>query len=230
MAAVLPLSPTTTLPPFPTPPKLNQLRDRHSTGDGDALLLSHLAIAQRSFPGKAAYISAMKAASLLAIDGRGRTVHARILKAGFVADRFIASSVVRFYSSVSDLESARKVFDGVPLKDAALHTALLTGYAQNGEIEKARVLFDAMSDRDVVAWNAMLSGYAQCRLPEAALEVFVEMQKSNCSPNEVTLILALSSCSQLGSLDLGEWIHGYLNRHSVEIRRSITLNNSLVHM
>ncbi|KAG6466550.1 pentatricopeptide repeat-containing protein ELI1, chloroplastic-like [Zingiber officinale] len=230
MAGVLPLSPTTPLPPFPDPPKLNQLRDRHSTGDDDALLLSHLAITQHSFPGKAAYISAMKAASLHSSDSHGRAVHACILKVGLVADRFIASSVVRFYSSVSDLDSARKVFDGVPLKDAALHTTLLTGYAQNGEIEKARGLFDAMSDRDVIAWNAMLSGYAQCRLPESALELFVEMQQLNCSPNEVTLILALSSCSQLGSLDLGEWIHGYINRHNVEIRRSITLNNSLVHM
>ncbi|XP_058077672.1 pentatricopeptide repeat-containing protein At2g22410, mitochondrial-like [Magnolia sinica] len=99
----------------------------------------------------------------------------------------------------------------------------------NGAIENARHVFDKMPERDIVAWNAMLSGYAQSGLPQAALELFQEMQIANFRPNEVTLVSALSACSQLGSLAVGKWIHAYIDRHD-SIRATSTLNNSLAHM
>ncbi|THU44260.1 hypothetical protein C4D60_Mb02t05530 [Musa balbisiana] len=205
----------------------SELSISHSTHD--ALPRCLLAITRFRVPSKSALISAMKASSLLASSHDGRAVHARVVKAGLGTDRFVASSVIRFYSSCSDLDSARKAFDGVLVKDVALQTALLIGYAQNGEITQARALFDGVMEKDVVAWNAMLSAYTHCGLPQDALQLFREMQMSNCRPNEVTLIGALSACSQIGCLALGEWIHGYLRRHP-EVRRTTTLNNSLVHL
>ncbi|WOL18178.1 hypothetical protein Cni_G26971 [Canna indica] len=227
MAATLSFSPPNPPPPFPDHPKL--IRPRHSRCRDDTLLRCLLAITRTPLPGKAALIAAMKASSLLPSARLGRAVHARILKAALGTDRFVASSVVGFYSSLSDSDSARQVFDEIPVKDAALHTALLVGYARNGEITKARILFDEMVEKDVVAWNAMVSCYSHCGLPEKALDLFREMQISSCRPNEVTLIAALSACSQLGCIDLGEWIHGYLTRHP-EVKRTTTLNNSLVHL
>ncbi|XP_008806166.1 pentatricopeptide repeat-containing protein At5g56310-like [Phoenix dactylifera] len=171
----------------------------------------------------------MRACSLLPSIPEGRAIHSRILKAGLGADRFIASSVISFYSSCGQLGPARQVFDGVFVKDAALQTTMLKGYVEHGDIAKARALFDEMNTRDVIAWNAMISGYAQSGLPEDALELFHEMQISNFQPNEVTLIGALSACSQMGCLALGEWIHGYIDRH-LDVIRSPTLGNALVHM
>lgn len=156
-------------------------------------------------------------------------MHAHIIKYGFQTDRFIATSVVSFYSSSSLLTVARQVFDVIPDKDPPLQTTMLLAYLESGEIAEARILFDEMYNKDVVAWNAMLTGYVRSGHPDNALELFREMQNSKIVPNEVTLICALSACSQMGCLELGEWIHAYINRHS-NVVYNMKLKNSLIHM
>lgn len=187
-------------------------------------LLSH-----GRFPSTIISISALKACARLSAFKEGQTIHAQITKAGSRSNQFIATSLIHFYSAFGHLQLARRVFDEMADRDAALQTAMLVGYARNGDIKNARCVFDAMPERDTVAWNAMLSSYAQSGLPKDALELFREMQAVKVRPNEVTLVNALSSCSQLGCLTLGEWIHAYIDREE-DIKVTSTLNNALVHM
>ncbi|CAA6663245.1 unnamed protein product [Spirodela intermedia] len=148
---------------------------------------------------------------------------------GSCADRFVASALLQCYSAGGRVASAWKVFASVSEKDAALRTAMLVACADNGDLTSARALFNEIPGRDVVAWNAMLSAYSHSELPERALELFEEMQLSGTRPNEITLVIALSACSQLSSLALGKWIHLYVDRAS-DINLTPTLVNSLVSM
>ncbi|KAM2989756.1 hypothetical protein FF2_003692 [Malus domestica] len=49
-----------------------------------------------------------------------------------------------------------------------------------------------------------------------ALEVFREMQRNNVRPNEVTVVCVLSACSYLGALELGRWVHSYIDKYDIE--------------
>ncbi|XP_010266986.1 PREDICTED: pentatricopeptide repeat-containing protein At5g66520-like [Nelumbo nucifera] len=195
----------------------------------DALILYHQTLTLGRSPNKTILISAIKACTLLPAFQQGIAIHAQIIKTGFHADRFLASTLVCFYSAFGHVTSAEHVFDKVNDKDTALWTTMLVGYVQNGDIDAARRLFGEMPNRDVVAWNAMLSGYSQSGMPKDAIQLFREMQIAKLRPTDVTLVSALSACSQLGCLSLGEWIHAYIERYH-DIRFTSTLVNSLVHM
>uniref|UniRef100_A0A1D1ZCK7 Pentatricopeptide repeat-containing protein At4g37380, chloroplastic n=1 Tax=Anthurium amnicola TaxID=1678845 RepID=A0A1D1ZCK7_9ARAE len=192
----------------------------------DAALRSYVrTLSHGRLPGKLAIISVLKAST----PASAGAVHAHLVKAGLGADRFVASALIRFYSSAGRLASARKAFSGVCEEDVTLHTAMLGALVENGDAVGARVMFDDMLERDVVAWNGMLSGYVHCGLPEDALELFQEMQVSDSTPNEVTLVSVLSACSQLACLALGEWVHAYIGRVS-DITVTPILINSMVNM
>ncbi|XP_020115134.1 pentatricopeptide repeat-containing protein ELI1, chloroplastic-like isoform X1 [Ananas comosus] len=230
MSATLPLSSPSPLPLPPKNPKNPRSIQASDSQDPINALLHYLHVVSRGrSPAKIVFISAMKACSLRAAKA-GQSLHAHIVKSGFAPDRFVASSIVAFYSSCGRLGFARQVFDAVPVKDAVLQTAMLMSYVDNGELAVARRFFDEMNERDVVAWNAMLSGYIRHGLPEEALELLRDMQITMLRPNEVTLVCALSACSQMGSLALGEWLHGYIDKHLGASGKSPTLGNCLVHM
>ncbi|XP_076928145.1 pentatricopeptide repeat-containing protein At4g39952, mitochondrial-like [Bidens hawaiensis] len=69
--------------------------------------------------------------------GYGMTVHGLVFKImGFQQNLAIGSSFVYMYSKCGCVESARQVFDEMPVRDVVAWTALVVGYVQNGESEK----------------------------------------------------------------------------------------------
>ncbi|MED6109645.1 putative pentatricopeptide repeat-containing protein [Stylosanthes scabra] len=89
-------------------------------------------------------------------------------------------------------------------------------------------MFDEMPHRDYIAWNAMVAGYAQCGRSREALELFREMQVEGVRLNEVSMVLVLSACTQLGALDQGRWAHAYVERS--KLRMTVSLGTALVDM
>ncbi|XP_050367031.1 pentatricopeptide repeat-containing protein At1g34160 [Argentina anserina] len=95
--------------------------------------------------------------------------------------------------------------------DVLLGTTLLDVYAKVGNLVYAQKVFDEMPERDVACWNALVSGLAQGSRSGEALALFWTMtEDERLKPNEVTVLGALSACSQLGALRGGEKIHGYI--------------------
>ncbi|XP_047329943.1 pentatricopeptide repeat-containing protein At1g08070, chloroplastic-like [Impatiens glandulifera] len=115
---------------------------------------------------------------------------------------------------------------GVSKMNINLITALIDMYAKCGYLDKAKELFDEMPVKDVVAWSAMISGFNQVNRCKDALQLFDEMQKANVEPNEVTMVSVLTSCSVLGALKTGEWIHSYMNRKKLKI--TVNLGTALI--
>ncbi|KAL5216450.1 hypothetical protein ABZP36_007851 [Zizania latifolia] len=107
-----------------------------------------------------------------------------------------------------------------------LATALVDMYAKCGELDEARRLFDGMRSRDVVAWSAMISGYTQADRCREALNLFSEMQSTEVSPNDVTMVSVLSACAVLGALETGKWVHSYVRRKGLPL--TVVLGTALV--
>ncbi|GMY36094.1 pentatricopeptide repeat-containing protein At1g08070, chloroplastic [Fagus crenata] len=94
-----------------------------------------------------------------------------------------------------------------------LVNALIDMYSKCGDLETARGLFDGLHQRDVISWNVMIGGYTHMSCYKEALLLFRLMLRSNVEPNDVTLLGVLPACAYLGALDLGKWIHAYIDKN-----------------
>ncbi|KAK4800647.1 hypothetical protein SAY86_021134 [Trapa natans] len=101
--------------------------------------------------------------------------------------------------------------------DVLLLTTLLDGYAKVGDLEAAWKVFDEMPRRDIASWNALITGLAQGSRPHEAMALFKRMRDNEgMKPNEVTVLGALSACSQLGAIGEGEMVHEYIRHENLD--------------
>ncbi|KAL5981004.1 hypothetical protein ACLOJK_028924 [Asimina triloba] len=112
--------------------------------------------------------------------------------------------------------------------DVRLQTTFVDLYAKCGELDAAWQVFDEMSLRDVATWNALVIGLAQGSRPRDALDLFCRMQIEGAGPNEVTVIGALSACSQLGALKDGEAVHSFVREEGLDT--NLRVCNALIDM
>ncbi|KAH6765984.1 SLOW GROWTH 1 [Perilla frutescens var. hirtella] len=140
----------------------------------------------------------------------------------------LANSLLDMYVKCGDLEEAKELFERMEVKTMVTWTTMVVGYAKFGYLDVARRLFNAMPEKDVVPWNAMLSAYVQFQHGKEALSLFHEMQAMKVKPDEVTMAICLSACAQLGALDVGIWIHHYIEKHNLSM--TVVLGTALVDM
>lgn len=109
----------------------------------------------------------------------GEQIHGLALKIGFGLDKFVQSSLVSMYSKCGEIDSARKVFDGMGDKDLVSWNSLLDGYSRCGEVELAMELFEQMPDRDSFSCTVLIDGFSKCGRIEKAREIFNRMPDRN---------------------------------------------------
>ncbi|OEL32709.1 Pentatricopeptide repeat-containing protein [Dichanthelium oligosanthes] len=158
--------------------------------------------------------------------------HALLIKSGHFAsagDPFLASALVSFYAKNRLLSEARRVFDDLPRRDAAVYNALLSAYTRSGHIDAAEKLFEEMPEKNVVSWTAMVSGYAQNGRHEQAVETFLEMwEKEGVQPNELTVSSVLPACAAVGAMELGRKVEKYARGRG--LLKNVYVANALVEM
>ncbi|KAL3644179.1 hypothetical protein CASFOL_012111 [Castilleja foliolosa] len=125
--------------------------------------------------------------------------------------------ILKHLSSILYSCSKKRAFRrGISLHAVAIKTGrhseivisnhILNLYAKCGRLESAHNMFDEMPERNLVTWSAMISGYDQSKQPHSALQIFVQMLRFH-DPNEFVFASALSSCSAIKDLNLGQQIH-----------------------
>lgn len=92
------------------------------------------------------------------------------------------------------------------LQNVFISNHIINMYAKCGNLDHAHQVFDEMSERNLVSWSALISGYDQAGESLMALDLFRKM-RAEMRPNEFCFSSALSSCSRLMLLRLGQQLH-----------------------
>ncbi|XVF00156.1 hypothetical protein REPUB_Repub03eG0260800 [Reevesia pubescens] len=95
-------------------------------------------------------------------------------------------------------------------------TGVVNLYAKCRQIEEAYKMFDRMPERDLVSWNTIISGLAQNGLAKLALGLVVRMQEEGQRPDSITLVSILPSVADMGLVNIGKAVHGYVLRAGFE--------------
>ncbi|KAK3023432.1 hypothetical protein RJ639_042676 [Escallonia herrerae] len=166
----------------------------------------------------------------------GKQVHGMVVKIGLEDDEFVLSNLVRMYVMCGAMEYAHVLFNSnkvnverkTQMGGTVLWNVMVDGFVRNGDFRLARELFDEMPQRSVMSWNSMISGYAQNGLFKEAIELFRDMQMGDRRPHYVTLVSVLPVISRLGALELGKWVHLYVERNGIRIDE--VLGSALIDM
>ncbi|KAL8092040.1 pentatricopeptide repeat-containing protein At1g08070, chloroplastic-like isoform X2 [Apium graveolens] len=151
---------------------------------------------------------------------------------GVRADEMTMVVVISAIAKLGDLSLGRKIheymYDHKVKFDVFVGNALVDMYLKCGSAEFACNVFNEMPVKNVVSWNSMILGLAQQGKFREAINVFSKMQSKGVKPDTVTLVGVLNSCANLGGLDLGTWLHAYIDRY--HLKGDGFLGNALIDM
>lgn len=185
----------------------------------DGFLLYCRMIQESIVPDKYVIASALKACAFnfnMAL-GEGKGIHGQVLKFGLSRDRILGIRLVELYGKCGEFVYAWKLFDEMHERDAVAQTVIISSYLDHGRIAEAKSVFNGINEKDTVCWTAMIGGLVRNGEMNMALDIFREMQMQNVRPNAVTIVCIVSACSQLGALDLGQWVHSYMQKFEINL-------------
>ncbi|PKI63228.1 pentatricopeptide repeat-containing protein At2g29760, chloroplastic-like [Punica granatum] len=113
--------------------------------------------------------------------------------------------------------------------DVFIHNALIEMYSKCGSLISASRIFHSMLEKTIVSWTSMINGYTHNNCLNEAVCLFREMESTNVKPDEVTLLSAISLCSKLGRVELGDWLSHWVDEVALG-RRSVSVANALIGM
>ena len=194
----------------------------------EALRLYRDMVADRVKPDEVTMVGLVSSCAQLEDLNKGREFHRFIEVNEFNLTVPLGNALMDMYLKCGNLEAAQELFNNMVNKTVVSWTTMIVGYAKFGFLDVAWQLLHDMPEENVVPWNAMISGCVQAKRGKEALALFHEMQTGNITPDEITMIGCLSACSQLGALDVGVWIHRYIEKHLTS--SNVALGTALVDM
>ncbi|XP_077224522.1 pentatricopeptide repeat (PPR) superfamily protein [Tasmannia lanceolata] len=156
----------------------------------------------------------------------------RMLDKGEVADNFTFSFLLKICGQLKAVELGKQIHCSAVKYGLDSHVfvrnTLIHMYGLVKDITTARRVFEEIPKLDLVSWNTIIDGYVQCGLCEEALRLFLRMHRSGVEPDEATLVVVLSACSNMGALDFGRWVHSCID--GIGLDRVVSVSNSLIDM
>lgn len=124
---------------------------------------------------------------------------------GFV---IVATNLVHAYAAVTQVGSARSVFEWMLDKNTVTWNAMLNGYVKAGMIDMAAEVFGRIPERDVVSWLTMIDGYIRADCISEALRAYVAMVgEVDARGNEVLLVDLEKACARHTAVLEGQQLH-----------------------
>ncbi|XP_030523525.1 pentatricopeptide repeat-containing protein At4g21300 isoform X1 [Rhodamnia argentea] len=121
------------------------------------------------YPDRYTYRYVIKACESLRRAVSYKLVHGMTDLMGGEVDRFVASSVIKFYAENGYIADARNTFDKMPHKDCVLWNVMLNGYLKNGDLQNAVGVFLEMR-RGVIKPNSVtFAGILSVCAPEGMI-------------------------------------------------------------
>ncbi|XP_020083380.1 pentatricopeptide repeat-containing protein At1g59720, chloroplastic/mitochondrial-like [Ananas comosus] len=152
----------------------------------------------------------------------------RMRERGKAADNFTFAFLLKICGHMTAVELGRQIHccivkHGLESNVYVCNT-LIHMYGLFREISAASQVFEEITSRDLVSWNTLIDVYVSCGEYKEALRMFLRMRRDGFNPDEATLVVTLSACSELGALDFGRWVH------SNTIHQTVSVSNSLIDM
>ncbi|KAH7574640.1 hypothetical protein ACOSQ2_009130 [Xanthoceras sorbifolium] len=157
----------------------------------------------------------------------GEFVHGEVIRGGFERFGSIRIGVVELYTSFGEMEGASKVFGEMGQRDVVVWNLMIRGFCKRGDVDRGLGLFREMSERSVVTWNSMISYLARSGRDGEALRLFREMRDQGVELDEATVVTVLPVCARLGAVDMGQWIHSFVESSRL-FRVVVSVGNALV--
>ncbi|KAJ8753344.1 hypothetical protein K2173_019743 [Erythroxylum novogranatense] len=154
----------------------------------------------------------------------------RGLRANSLTLSFVLKCFVRVSSLMGGLQVHARILEDGHQSDSLLLTELMELFSVCKQGDEACKMFDEIPRRDTVAWNVLISSYIRNHRTRDVLGLFDGMVRSQfgCQPDDVTCLLLLQACANLGALEFGEKVHGYIEERGYG--GAVNLCNSLIAM
>ncbi|KAG0537375.1 hypothetical protein BDA96_03G143800 [Sorghum bicolor] len=139
----------------------------------EACVLFRSMVRTGTLPDDVAFATVLQASACMSAWAIGASMHASVVKTGFLDSDGVASSLITMYSKCGCLDDAHQAFVGA--KDH-LH---------------------------VLSWTAMITALQQHGHGMQAIDVFENMLENGIPPDHITFVSVLSSCSHSGLVEQG---------------------------
>uniref|UniRef100_K7ML66 DYW domain-containing protein n=1 Tax=Glycine max TaxID=3847 RepID=K7ML66_SOYBN len=151
------------------------------------------------------------------------------------------TAIITGYVSEGHADDARRLFDEIPAKDVealacftrmreadvspnqSTMLSVLSACGHLGSLEMGKWIFSWVRDRglgkNLQLVNALVDLYSKCGEIDTTRELFDGIEEKdmilekNVKPNDVTFLGVLPACASLGALDLGKWVHAYIDKN-----------------
>ncbi|XP_026458503.1 pentatricopeptide repeat-containing protein At5g66520-like [Papaver somniferum] len=87
--------------------------------------------------------------------------------------------------------------------DSILSAALIDMYAKCGNISLAMQVFDSSEEKNISTYTAAISGLAYNGYNEESIRIFEKMKSARITPDRISYLAVLCSCSHMGSVKKG---------------------------
>ncbi|KAL7603383.1 hypothetical protein Lser_V15G14678 [Lactuca serriola] len=193
-------------------------------------IFSHMIVSTGLNPDGHCIVAALSACGSAKNLVVGKIVHGMVLRYELGGEEpIVSNALIDLYSRNGQIGLARRVFESMVVKDVASWTSLLNGHIICGDIVSAGQVFDEMPVRNVISWTAMIVGYVRSKNVIHGLKLFREMRSDYIHPTSITIVAVLSGCADVGALDFGGSLHGYINKIS-NLITDVSVNNALIDM
>ncbi|KAF5466390.1 hypothetical protein F2P56_016316 [Juglans regia] len=142
------------------------------------------------------FSSVLNASARIPAISAGKQIHAKVLRSGFLGNKFVQTALLDVYAKSGFVSCARDLFDRMDDKDVVTWTAMICGYTKVGMMDEARLLFDNMGQRNEVSWTTMVAGYANYGDMKAARKLYDGMQEKNPVAS-VAMIAGYGKCGNV---------------------------------
>ncbi|KAF4371171.1 hypothetical protein F8388_020898 [Cannabis sativa] len=163
----------------------------------------------------------------------GRQIHGYILRteAEFTPEFFslpVSNALVTLYYKCGKIDTARKIFNKMSIRDVVSWNAILSGYVESKRIEDAKSFFNEILERNLLTWTIMISALAQNGYGEEAIKLFNQMRSEGFEPCDYAFAGAVISCAVLGALENGRQLHAQVIQLGHDT--SLSAGNALITM
>ncbi|PNY13148.1 pentatricopeptide repeat-containing protein at4g33170-like protein [Trifolium pratense] len=170
--------------------------------------------------------NAAKAAGCLVRLQHGKQIHAVVLKERFDLDLFVISGILDMYLKCGEMESAHKVFNGIPSPDDVAWTTMISGCVENGEEEHALLKYHQMRlagvQPDEYTFATLVKACSLLTTLEQGRQIHANVMKLNCAFDPFVMTSLVDMYAKCGNI---EDAYGLFRRMNT---RNIVLWNAMI--